>query len=371
MGLLLVIGGSVKADPAPTKAIVVRAVEARSGPSNSDLYYPTSKLAPGQEVEIKDEKQLPWLAGILTDPGWLAIAPPPDSFSWIDKAHLMEKGIVKENNVPVRTGSSVYTGKPTTKLVKVSQGLLVVPIGKEEIDRDDNSVWVPIKPVPGEVRFIPADAVRIATPVQSVNASTPTQPTGVDFGRQSAIQEPLWNQAEKAEKEGNLAEAENLYRQLAAQTKDNDLRISCYNRIYFLRERARTAAPPAAPVYPYGQPVTTTPGRATSQYTYTPEGKYAPARQTANANYWQNPANDSGAKWRGPGRLMKSALPVDGKPAYILDMGTNQSIIYVVPQPGVNLDIYLNRIVYLSGPTGYHSGYRQEYMQAVQVQPQQ
>jgi hypothetical protein len=74
--------------------------------------------------------------------------------------------------------------------------------------------------------------------------------------------------------------------------------------------------------------------------------------------------------WRGPGRLLRSTVPVNGQPAYVLDLGGGQPLYYVTAQSGVNLEPYVNRYVSLYGTIEYHTGYRKEHIRALQVTPQ-
>jgi hypothetical protein len=400
VGLLLALAVAARAEPVAGEATVTRAVEARSGPSDS--YYATSRLQPGDRVQIVDEKQLPWLAGKLPPTGWVAIKPPRDSFSWVNKRFLTLSGSTAQvlgEVVPVRTGSTLYNGRPTTEWIKLQHGAQVIVVGKEEVDAEDNSLWVPIAPAPQEVRFIPADAVKAAPPpVQTVSSSPPPGATGVESaGAAPPPDDPLWAQAKKAQSDGNNALAEKLFRQLAQETKDHDLCIRCYNEIHFLRQKVQgTAAanypmgrpagspyPSAAtdnrlvpaPAFPYQQPVGPAPavptGRATSQYTYVRDNPSPPPGQTPPGGIWQSPgAAPTASQWRGPGLLVRSTQPVNGQQAYALDLGKGQPLLYVLPQPGVNLDSYVNRTVWLAGPVGYHSGYRREFMTAVEVRQQ-
>jgi hypothetical protein len=73
-------------------------------------------------------------------------------------------------------------------------------------------------------------------------------------------------------------------------------------------------------------------------------------------------------RWSEPGYLRRSYVPVDGKPAYALESSTGQARLYVQPLPGVNLELYLNRNVYLYGTMSYRPELRNNYMAVAQVQ---
>lgn len=77
-------------------------VYVRSGPGVN--YYPTTKLKTGQRVRVLGEQF-----------GWLRIAPPPGSFSFIDMSFVDKKeaqrGVVTGDNVLVRAGSTLSPRK--------------------------------------------------------------------------------------------------------------------------------------------------------------------------------------------------------------------------------------------------------------------
>jgi hypothetical protein len=366
-------------------ATIALPVEVRSGPS--EKYYVTGKLLPGDKVEVVNDKQVPWLATRPPNPGWLAIKPPPGSLSWINKRFLTlngQYGVVNgQADVPIRIGSAIYDGRPDVEQVKLKPGSPVVVVGKEQTDAD--GVWVPITPGPQEVRYIPADAIKAVAPVQTVSSPPPplASPGAEPAAAQSPVtpptysakpENPIWLQAEKAEKDGKLAEAENLYKQLAEEVKgnDHDLWIRCHNRIHFINEERKKAVAPAGhQSYPYATAqapaANALPGRATSQYTYVREPAVpppAPASVTANAAY----ATAIPERWTGPGRLMRTAFTIEGKQAFRLELGGQY--VYVTAQPGINLESYVEKNVRVYGAMVYRTGERVTHMTATQVIPQ-
>lgn len=402
VALLLALGIGVRAEPEPKKAVTATAVEVRSGPSPK--FYPTSKLNPGEEVILADETKIPWLAAKKVPAGWVAILPPRNSFSWVNKRFLTITStnppsamIRGDAPVSVRVGSGLYDGAPDVEQVKMKPGDIAVVVGLEKTDAD--GIWVPLLPPPQEVRYVPAEALKPAAPFQTVStapppaatafsASTAPQSTGATPAPAAVAEDPLWVQAEKAQREGKRDDAERFYLQLANQTRDHDLCIRCWNRIYFLRQAgvasATVATTPAAsyypkaadtrimpiPGYPSQAPPTTVPAiRPTSQYTYTPEIPIPTANQHPQANYAPPPAAAPAFQSRGPGILRKSSQPVQGQDAYMLDMGRNHPVLYVTAQPGLSLEPYRDRNVILSGPIYYHQGYRKEHLVAAQVTP--
>ncbi len=98
------------------------------------------------------------------------------------------------------------------------------------------------------------------------------------------------------------------------------------------------------------------------------------SQPTARAN---KPASEAAKPvtqnvWSSPGTLERTQL-IDkdsGKRFYRLTPSDfrKDGIIYCMPEPGVNLDSYLNRQVRLYGAWGYHRDMRQNYMQVTQAQ---
>jgi hypothetical protein len=339
-------------------------VEARALPSNHENAYPTTKIRQGTAVTVVGEK-----AG-----GWLAIKPPPGSYSWVQAKHVRAEqppyAIVEEDDAEVRLGSSLVNRPPMVRQIKLKRGEKVVLV-KDQKPQEENGVsWVMIHPPANEERYIPRDAVR---PSQVATAEPPTgapifAPTS---GAAPVVQgttgnsDPLWAEAERAEREGRLLDAERAYSQLAKQTQDNDLRILCHNRIHMIHQsnrRGTAAYPPATNANQRLVPNTVSRPLtgATSQYTYAPESR-PPAAAAGNP---------TGNQTRGPGLLVRSNVPVAGQQGYLLDLGKGQPVCYVIAQPGVNLEAMVGRQVIVAGPVDYHTGYRQNVMRAVQVTPQ-
>jgi uncharacterized protein YraI len=357
MSLLLAICSLAQADPpVPKEAVIaVPEVDVRSGPSPK--YYATSKLHQGDRVKIVEEKE----------GGWLAIQPPAGSFSWINTRYIDHDGqaptarVLGEGGVPVRVGSALTNQEPDVSWVKLPRGEQVVLLSSQKAVNGEG-IWLPIQPPPKEVRFIPADAIKATPPVQSTSSA----PANAD---------PLFTQAEQAQKAGNNAEALRLYQQLADQTKDNDLRVLCYNRIHFLQEGNRnystvSPCPPGCtptpyaygqtpnPGYPYGSPA----GQPL-QYTYFRQGQAPPVGQPPAAT------PTIATVWSEPGWLRRSAFQIDGKATYVLESSAGQPRLYVTAQPGVNLEPYVNRTVNLYGPKMYRGEVRTNYMIVSQVAP--
>src|SRR5207253_1631517 len=83
---------------------------------------------------------------------------PPGSFSWIN-TRVVEQTSSNPHVVSaafIRVGSRVVNQEPIVERFKVAAGTIVAVIGRAEPGRD--GPWLPIRPVPSEVRYIPAEA---------------------------------------------------------------------------------------------------------------------------------------------------------------------------------------------------------------------
>jgi len=118
-------------------------VYVRSGPGKS--YYPTDKLARGDEVEV-------W----RHDPGgWYAVRPLPSSFSWVRGRHLKptrDEGIytVEENAVVARVGSSLRDVRDVIQ-IRLDKGEEVQVLETVDVSGEP---WCRIAPPAGEFRWV-------------------------------------------------------------------------------------------------------------------------------------------------------------------------------------------------------------------------
>jgi len=71
----------------------------------------------------------------------------------------------------------------------------------------------------------------------------------------------------------------------------------------------------------------------------------------------------------GPGFLRKAGRPQSYEPSYYIESQQGRPLIYLVPAPGQNLDLFINQRVEVSGPTTYRSDMRAYVMTVYQIQP--
>jgi hypothetical protein len=312
------LAGGLRARDA-TDATVKTQAEIRGG--QSEVFPITGFLRPGQTVRILREAD-----------GYLAIVPPPGSSNWIeDRAvrptsstaggHPDLATVLIENTV-TRLGSDRSPAPLQYETVKLSRGTIVRLIGDKVFA--EGREWWRIQPPPGEVRYVAKAAIsqERTTVVASSPGNTP-QPSAVP-GQPT---NKLWLEAQQAEQAHDYAKAELLYRQLAGEMSqpngDHDLAMRCYNRIEQL-SRAQTTNWPAR------QPA---PGMLVS----------------GNARPPATPAPPPGSVASGPGWLRSSGIIIDGKRAYALEDYSRQVKYYLVAQPGLNMEQFLNRNVEVFG----------------------
>jgi hypothetical protein len=268
--------------------ILIPEVEARSGPSKE--FYATIKLRQGEKVQlVKENKE---------QPGWVAIKPPPGSFSWINAKFVKQTpgsviaSVDTDEEAPVRPGSSLTNQPPNVEQVKVKRGTLLTILGQPM--QSPTGTWLMIMPTAKEVRYIPAEAVK-ASPAVTVNnvatpAAQPISPATVPG------QPPV------------------------------------------------TASPSNGGGWqPIGQNQAAKPGSTTTLYGSTP-----PAH---------NPLPPSSPpQWSVWGTLRKAAFKKYGTmDVFVLENSRGQPLLYVTAQPGFSLNSYVNRTVSLYGGVNYYS----------------
>ena len=132
----------------PYKAfIATEEVYVRSGPGQN--YYPTDKLAKGQEVEVYRH-----------DPGgWCAIRPPEGSFSWVSSQHAkIEEGklaVIADSNVSARVGSKFSDIRDSVQ-VRLKKGEVVEVLDSKKVGSGNSpsQTWYKISPPAGEFRWV-------------------------------------------------------------------------------------------------------------------------------------------------------------------------------------------------------------------------
>jgi hypothetical protein len=155
----------------------------------------------------------------------------------------------------------------------------------------------------------------------------------------------LFLQARQYEQAGNRAEASKIYIRLGDMYRDSDytLAMQYYNRASWLRQGSSTSRSSPVPAAGSAPPPAATPSPSA-----------APARAVS-------------AQMLGPGLLLRSASPIDGRPTYVLQTPQAQVIAYLTPQAGVDLEGYVGKNVEAIGQVVPRSDVRDPYMSVAKV----
>lgn len=293
LGALPATAQTSPASPAEL-TILIPEVEARSGPSKE--FYPTIKLRQGEKVQVVNESK--------EQPGWVAIKPPPGSFSWINARFVQKQPdgrlatVISDVPVPVMPGSSLTNQAPNVEQTKVERGTLVTIL--DQPMHSSTGIWLPIKPTAKEVRYIPAEAVK-ASPAVTVNNVPPPTTQTVSSGMRPTPPGTVPGQP------------------------------------------AVTVAPGSGGGWqPAGQSQSAKPGSTTTLY-----GTGPPAH---------NPLPPSSPpQWSVWGTLRKSSFKKNGLDVFVLENSRGQPLLYATAQPGFSLNGYIGRTVSLYGGVSYYS----------------
>ena len=317
----LTCGTAGFAQSQPSEAVVQqRIAEVRGG--QSTIYPVTNRLPAGTRVRVKKEEG-----------GWLAIAPPQGvppqgSSSWVMERFLDQQPAlgratictVVGDDVPIMLGSFDQNTPLGHQVSTVKRGTMVVVLG-DRASSDvlgERTTWWRIQTTANEVRWMSKDALQPT----AAYAPVPPPVTARSYGK--PVPE-LWTLAEQAERNGNSSLAVVYYRQLASQ---QSLPGGDYNLATQATQRADALAK---------QPVTTT-----SRPSYS-----SPAPATGGApGAWATGVDHRS----GPGVLRRVAFMIDNQTTFALEDAKGYPRLYVVAQPGLSMESFVNRRVELFGP---------------------
>jgi hypothetical protein len=377
--------------PKPPYLAVVTApqVTLRAGPS--DQFPDTGTLQAGMLVWVDHEE----------GNGWLAVQDPPQTLrciSWVpmqfinfDKSRpIPQNVVVDEAGAPLRPGKIGLAEPLPVQRTRVPGGTILLVIGPP-VQREGRT-WYPVAAPPGDFRYLPKQAVqaqrggawhyqvREPAPAPAAGGSESSATAGLagtvgnsGSSRPAAtpnplVQHPLWQQAEAAEQAGRWEEAERLFFELARvlneQGNQHDLANLCYTRIHALREKRRQG-PRTSPA-PSGSLPASASGSAP------PARLLPPETQPASAASSTSPTSSSSAdspRWYGPGRLVRSAIALDGRKTYALETHPGVPLVYVVPGAAGDLDRYVNSVVQVYGTAQTRRGLSYPYVAAAAVSP--
>ena len=401
-GLLLLVPAVASAEPGPYLAVVSDPeVKLRAGPS--DQFPETGNLPRGATVLVDHEEPN----------GWLAVQDPPGkiySLSWVQMQFVnFDTTRPTPQNVEVTEDTTLAAGQmglaqPMTHVrrAKVPAGTILTVVGAKV--KFEDRTWYPVVPPSGDFRFLPRQAVKFdraaatfavrdvspppaggALPVAAIGGPTgPAQPSATGPGTTVArpaeptpgptptskptVQHPLWAQADIAERDGRYDDADKLLFQLARVMNepggDHDIANLCYTRIHTLREKQRAGVPgttTAAAATVATRPALGQPTR--------PAGGLPPVIGSPPGSAAGDPLREDRPRWSGPGKLVRSALTLDGRKCYALEAYPGVPLVYVVAAPGVDLERYLGRKVDVYGLQNNRRDLTKPYVVATAVEP--
>ena len=379
-GLLwLTFVSSATAQTVAYAAVVSRdEAEVRAGPNENPQLYVTNRLARGTPIQVVEE----------LGNGWLKIRPPAGSFSWISTRFVEQIAPNQPNwmvvghpdvRVPVIVGTEIKKEVPSQiEGSRLARGAQVTGLGPARVD--DQGAWLPIEPPPGEVRYLRADAV---TRSDGTRPAVPPTPAATSVAKPATVTpipsvplatdaEGLWMRAQQAERAGNVAEAIDLYTRAAAlaQTSNPELALQARNRAHWMSAASPshstfTPAPLALP--PSDLRLTSAPLAPPNVQLAGPVGIHTATTRPGDLGQPQVPPLAAS----GPGRLRRAGRALEGRTTYVLESNQGQLLYYVTPEPGVDLEPFVNQNVELSGPAAYNGELRANYMRVERVRPVQ
>ena len=404
---------------------------AQSGPFTASVVDPEAKLRAGPSDQFPETGTLRKGTFILVDHeesnGWLAVQDVPGqltSVSWVqtqfidfDKNKPIPQLVpVDEGGVTLRAGQIGLAQPLHIQKVKVPGGTILTVIGQGV--SFEGKTWYPVAPPVGDFRYLPKQAVKFekaanpafvvrdmrdsAPPLPALSTNTLTSPVAPASGVSSlpgvgtpatgtgagvvvgppgalpagpattagkpAVQHPLWAQAEAAERDGRFDDAEKVFFQLARVMNepggDHDVANLCYTRIHTLREKKRGVSP----VTPTAS---TPPANARTSTNTAPKGVSGGPPTAIGDAQPQSDAKDERPRWSGPGKLVRSALALDGRKTYALESNPGAPVMYVIAGQGVDLEKYVNKRVDVYGAITTRQNPSKPVMVATEVNPGQ
>ena len=150
--------GGLRAQTAATDIVVRQpSIEVRGG--RSSIFPITGYLRQGQTVRI-----------IRDENGWLAIAPPAGSSSWIMERVLDKQPnrgqrticVLLADDAPLLLGTAESATPLPHQVGTAKRGTMVVVVGEKAVSDalGEKTTWWRIQPVPSEVRWIAKDAAQ-------------------------------------------------------------------------------------------------------------------------------------------------------------------------------------------------------------------
>lgn len=375
-----------------TARIILPNAEVRSGPGSDSKLYGTNNLKAGDLITVVQERP----------DGWLAIRPPDGSFSWVQSKYLQRivatqpNYLVQTNDgnkIPVYIGSAVLNTKPTLESARLARGSQVKSLGAEQSDGKEN--WIPIVPPENELRYIRCEAIgkqAVQAPIAPAVVPGIVPAMQPNPGSSNAIvnassavpncdANQRWSQAISAESAGQSTEAIRLYTQIGQDFACSQPMFAsqAYSRAVWLRDCASKgktntvqACAPGQPKLinkPLVQAVSNSQNNTPTAVIASPPVANMDPQSNGPSPTPVKSINSGTGSGVGPGFLRKAGRPQSYEPSYYIESQQGRPLIYLVPAPGQNLDLFINQRVEVSGPTTYRSDMRAYVMTVYQIQP--
>jgi hypothetical protein len=366
----------------PYKAFVnANEVYVRSGPGQS--YYPTDKLAIGQEVEVYRH-----------DPGgWYAVRPVEGSFSWVSVRHLApgenNLAMVVEENVAARVGSRFSEIRDVVQ-VRLHKNEVVELLGtKQEGPTSGSQAWCKITPPAGEFRWVfgkyvdpeyPRDGLRKTGLAEGAALAAEREQAAIAGSKHAAAKgkrgSAAWHAGHAAGErpdDDSLATAERSMSPEEFQTELDSLELELSTMVVeeptvwafdAMQQRAESLLNQAE----------TAPERGRARLLVNKITRFADLKQRYDAVSTVSqetdrsnqqlarlspplrtaaPETGPGGRFDGVGKLTEVRSPKIGAPRYALVDAGGQVRCYVSPAPGVNLRPFVGQQVGINGARGY------------------
>lgn len=395
-----------EAEAASQARVQTDGAEVRCKPGADPKVYVTQKLTRGEIVQVVQKTNDGWLE--IEPPkgsySWINTR----QLSRVAADPRIWQVSADDGPVSVLVGSPFKSGKPDVVGAKLPRGTQVVAVGEPRPSEDGDGVWLPIMPPPGEYRYVREKDVVILPPSPGSAATTTAAHPGSAFAAPTAGQppasgtlpglpatsssndvhvggaaaapagDPLQQQAEQLERSGDREGAARLYDQLGNKyfASSHDVAMQYYNRAAWLRQGQSAAPRPlseADALYQQAQQYERAGNRAEASRAYARLGdmfrnsNYQLAMQYYNRAGWLRQAAPAAKAPAAPqsgvvqaggvvsgqtaqaGRLLQSRTWINGGATYVVLSPQAQVLAYVLPQPGVDLERYLDKNVEVIG----------------------
>jgi hypothetical protein len=344
----------------------------------------TTRLRVRQRLHVRSEGPL----------GWLAVAPPADSFSWIERAAIEELGDGQRARVVARAAAvrpgSEDASLPAGVWTILHRGDIVwlvdrPPLVMRQPD-DKRRVWYAIEPPDDEIRYVAADGVSFRKPTRApdnqVNldpdapASAPSTRLAslrlgtldarlfslgpnIDEGQLSAGFRERLKPAEAAHRfqlrlpleSWSFDAVKQSYKDLltiASSPQEKQVAQARLDQVYHQESLARTARELAVAIE---------------------RARRIDSEVAAVRSKLVELAENKDAPFEAEGLLQSSSTLVEGRKAFLLIDAKGRTEAYVVVQPGLSLETYLARRVGIYGESRYSPTLKSRIVTARQVVP--